>query len=198
MSSTNRGSIRSLADEYPTPQWCVERLLEAVTLPNGQWLEPCAGSGEIIKVISRQNIKARWTAIEISPEYSKTLVEVVGQEGDVVITDFLQMPCSDIFKVDVAITNPPYSRVMDFVTKSMQLADWVIMLLRLNFLGSLKRAKFFHRHMPDVYVLPNRPSFTGEGTDSTEYAWFVWPPENFRYRGIVGVLNTTPRHIRCK
>ena len=28
---------------------------------------------------------------------------------------------------------------------------------------------------PDVFVLPDRPSFTGEGSDSADYAWFVWP-----------------------
>jgi hypothetical protein len=25
-------------------------------------------------------------------------------------------------------------------------------------------------------VLPKRPSFTGGGTDATEYAWMVWGP----------------------
>lgn len=33
-------------------------------------------------------------------------------------------------------------------------------------------------HTPDIYVLPNRPSFSGKGTDSIEYAWFVWRKEN--------------------
>jgi hypothetical protein len=43
MSSTNRGAAREPADNYPTPSWCVRRLLEAVELPPGRWLEPACG-----------------------------------------------------------------------------------------------------------------------------------------------------------
>lgn len=39
-----------------------------------------------------------------------------------------------------------------------------------------RRADFHRRHPSDVFVLPRRPSFTGGGTDATEYAWFVWGP----------------------
>ena len=49
------------------------------------------------------------------------------------------------------------------------------MLLRLNFLGSRKRAKWWRERRPEVYVSPARPSFSPDGrTDSTEYAWFIW------------------------
>lgn len=51
--------------------------------------------------------------------------------------------------------------------------------LRLNFLGSKKRCKWLQADMPDVYVLPNRPDFTGDGGDATEYAWFVWYSEEY-------------------
>ena len=45
MSATNRGAVRNEHDFYPTPAWCVHRLLEAVPLPAGRWLEPCVGDG---------------------------------------------------------------------------------------------------------------------------------------------------------
>ena len=48
-------------------------------------------------------------------------------------------------------------------------------LLRINFLGSQKRYDFWQQFPPDgLYVLSKRPSFTGKGTDSIDYAWFVW------------------------
>jgi hypothetical protein len=47
--------------------------------------------------------------------------------------------------------------------------------------------------MPDIYVLPNRPDFSGGGGDSCEYAWFVWSPFA---RGSVSVLPTTPKSVR--
>jgi hypothetical protein len=47
-------------------------------------------------------------------------------------------------------------------------------LLRLNWLGGQARAAWHRANPCDVYVLPRRPSFTGKGTDATEYAWMVW------------------------
>jgi hypothetical protein len=79
----------------------------------------------------------------------------------------------------VVITNPPYNRADAFVERALAERaphPWttVAMLLRLNWLGGMKRAAFHRRHTADVYVLPRRPSFTGGGTDATEYAWLVW------------------------
>jgi hypothetical protein len=48
---------------------------------------------------------------------------------------------------------------------------------------------------PDVYVLPNRPSFTGGSTDSIEYAWFVWRTRAAR-SGTIRVLAETGREER--
>ena len=54
-------------------------------------------------------------------------------------------------------------------------APTVIMLLRINFLGSQKRYDFWQQFPPDgLFILSKRPSFTGKGTDSIDYAWFVW------------------------
>ena len=39
----------------------------------------------------------------------------------------------------------------------------------------MKRHSFWDDHKPDtLFVLSKRPSFDGNGTDMTEYAWFVW------------------------
>jgi hypothetical protein len=69
---------------------------------------------------------------------------------------------------------------MEFIERALREAPEdadVAFLLRLNFLGSQRRAAF-HRSFPsDVYVLPRRPSFTGGGTDATEYCWMVWGAE---------------------
>jgi len=72
------------------------------------------------------------------------------------------------------------------------------MLLRLNYLGTTERNDFFRHMMPDISVLPERPSFDGKGTDSIEYAWFVWGPEGTRKRrqGHIQVLDSTPLEIR--
>jgi hypothetical protein len=77
------------------------------------------------------------------------------------------------------VTNPPYSLAAEFIQRALERYRKSIdcaFLLRLNYLGSQKRAAFHREHPSDVFVLPRRPSFTGKGTDATEYAWFVWGP----------------------
>jgi hypothetical protein len=52
VSATKRGSgVRTPDDAYETPAWCVQRLLEKLQLPGGNWLEPGAGDGAIIKAV---------------------------------------------------------------------------------------------------------------------------------------------------
>ena len=69
----------------------------------------------------------------------------------------------------------------------------VVFILRLNFAASEKRHDLMSRFPPDVFVLPNRPSFRNGKTDATEYAWFVWPPEKRRSNGAFKVLSLTDR-----
>lgn len=99
---------------------------------------------------------------------------------------------------DVVITNPPYSLAMPVIEQALALeTQFIVMLLRLNFLASGGRADFMRTHAPDVYVLPNRPSFSGTGTDSIEYAWFVWHGRRRRARGTVHVLAATSANERA-
>lgn len=187
MSSTNRGGKRSPADYYPTPGWCVHRLLEEVDLPGGHWLEPAGGEGAIIDAVSAVRDDVAWSAVEIRDECRPGLLARTGR-GRVRIGDFVTQPGRKRF--DVIITNPPFSMAEEFVRASLSRADHVVMLLRLNFLASAGRAELMRQHPPGVYVLPNRPSFDGKGTDSIEYAWFHWRGES-REVGQVRVLSTT-------
>lgn len=196
MSSTSRGGKRSDADNYATPAWCVRRLLEAVELPGGAWLEPAAGDGVIIKTAQSCRSDVTWGAVEIRPECKDLLVPLLGRRF--LIDNFLTAPLSEHYAV--TITNPPFRLAYDFLQRMRTISDWTVLLLRLNFLGGDARSMFMREHVPDVYVLPNRPSFRspdavpGQGkwqTDSIEYAWMVWRQEP-RSSGIVCILATTP------
>ena len=188
MSSTNRGSRRTPADYYPTPHWCVRRLLEEVELPGGHWVEPCAGDGDIIQAVQATRQDIAWTANEVREECQARLEELVAS-SDVRIGDTLEW--SPARRAAVAITNPPFRLAMEMVEWSIANAEVAVLLLRLNFLGTAKRAQFMRKHPPDVYVLPNRPSFTGKGTDSIEYAWFIWDSRRAEARGRLRVLAPT-------
>lgn len=194
MSSTGRGGEqRDELDFYPTFSWVVRRFVEAMgPLPGGKWLEPAAGTGSIIRALGTEG--REWWAAEINRAHGRFLRHLLPRQH-VLFGNFLEAP---VKKFDVIITNPPYSLAYEFIQKSLTLAPLVIMLLRLNFLGSIKRRAWFHDNMPDVYVLPNRPSFKLHGrTDSTEYAWMVWNRKSRgRHTGTVRILPTTPETER--
>lgn len=182
MSATNRGRERERDDAYYTPAWCVRALLRVVNLPGGEWLEPAAGSGAIIRAVEAfREDRQRWTAVDINEAtYHACLGSVEGERilagGDFLCDDILCALAFPRRHYSVAITNPPYSLAQEFVERCLSLASVTVMLLRLNWLGSQRRAAFLRAHMPDVYVLPRRPSFVHGATDACEYAWLVWGP----------------------
>lgn len=165
--------MRRSRDNYPTPHWCFEQIYRQ--LPMAEWdftqftsaLEPAAGDGRIagflemfmpnrvrrldidqgLNFFQQFNHHLPWNPVSRQPRYA----------------------------FDLIMTNPPYTKAFEFVQKSLQLAPTVIMLLRLGFLASNARADFLRTHEPTkLIVLSNRPSFTGNGTDWYDYAWFVW------------------------
>lgn len=174
MSATGRGAKRRDADYYPTPSATTLAILRAVNLPGGRWLEPSAGSGAIIRAANSVRSDVQWTAIELRDE-ARPAIEAADASAEIATgVDFLSAGPWPRF--NVAILNPPFSDALAFIARCLDLADWIVCLQRINFLGSAGRNSFWRQHMPDVYLLPDRPSFTDGGTDATEYAWFVWPP----------------------
>ena len=217
MSSTNRGSERPRFDFYETPAWSVHRLLEelfpatpgADPMPYfAHWVEPCAGNGAIIRAVNewtaaaRQRIDIQWQACELDHQHSKQLSASLGRDSlGLRLGDTLAWHDPDIHyqrsRFDVAILNPPYRQALEFVQWSVEHSQTTIALLRLGFLETTQRNAWLRTHTPDVYVLPNRPSFTGKGNDSTAYAWFIWRHNRTgRQVGEIRVLPDTPRKAR--
>lgn len=96
--------------------------------------------------------------------------------------DYLKTNIKEVIKdyePQIIFTNPPFNLAMDFIKKAIDDVKedgLVIMLLRLNFLGSKDRNEWLKDNMPyEIYVHSKRMSFIdGKGTDSIEYAHFVW------------------------
>ena len=201
MSATKKNSKKRVEnDYYPTPDWCVNRLLDDLTLPPGKWLEPGAGDGAVIRAVNKSYKRhVAWTAIELQDKFKSDL-EALVDPSRVHMGSFFETGLNKEF--DVVITNPPFSKALEFIKKSIELEpEYVCMLLRLNFMGSGERSDYLREHTPDIYVLPNRPSFNGKGTDSIEYAWFVWRAHNLYGRtgpSTVKILKDTPKELRKK
>jgi hypothetical protein len=160
-------------DAYMTPQWCVDQCVDLV-LP---WacpspvsiLEPSAGKGVFVETLRKKFSTAFIQAIDINQKFVPWKDADVSTGGD-----YLNMHSHDEF--DLIIGNPPYTYAMEFVQKSIETAQHVVFLLRQGFLSSGKRSRFFIEHPPSwVFLLANRPSFTGDNqTDTADYCWVVW------------------------
>lgn len=189
MSSTNRTNAkeRHVSDYYVTPQkdildffehWvkdeCEDDSKDFISLcrdlQDVVWRDPCAG-GDINHEMSypavlEHQLGAKY--IETIDIREDSLAETKG--------DFLAMEVGD---VDITITNPPFNLAQEIIEKALattQTEGFVIMLLRLNFMGSKTRKPFWDKYPAHrIYVHHKRLSFKEDGgTDSIEYAHFVW------------------------
>lgn len=190
MSSTNRGSDRHISDYYVTPQYEIKKFWNKFTEIHGDMkgsviLDPCAGGDE------KHEMSYPVVLEKHSPSYEITTFDIrddsLAQHKGI---DYLDTNIDDYFfeSPDIIISNPPFAWALDFVQKALDDVEeggYVIMLLRLNFLGSGARNKWLRENMPyEIYVHGKRMSFTENGkTDSIEYAHFVWK------KGYKGVTN---------
>lgn len=173
MSSTKRGDEYN--SNYETPTWVVRRLLEAVQLTPGTWLEPGAGNGQIIQALYEDQPKAyQFTAIENRPECKDNLLAFPNVK-QVFIEDFLtwnardhkpRHPCSEHSYFTGAILNPAFPITMEVLSKCLTICDEVHMLQRLNWLGcgtNNGKNEFLQEFMPDVAAIPDRIQFMLNG-----------------------------------
>jgi hypothetical protein len=166
-------------DEYITPPWCAKRFVEkyGIRIPQGTLCyDPCAAKGELIQTVRSVRPDLRWFGTEINPNHAEALAAVVGTAKENVCKDFLSCQSSASNPQVLILSNPPYCLAQEFIEHGLRWATRVAYLLRINFLadGRGVRCGFAEKHNPGVFVLPNRPSFDGHGSDGTEYAWFVF------------------------
>ena len=152
MSRQKAGQRLNKTDFYPTPPWCYENLDIDWSMFSSAH-EPCRGDGRIQFFLEEEQ--------GIPCTYSEIMED----------KDFFD----HTDEVDLILTNPPFSLAKEFIDHSISLSSTCIMLLRLNYLGSITRHPWWKENTPTaLHILSKRPSFTGKGTDATEYAWFVW------------------------
>jgi hypothetical protein len=149
MSATNRGSARIDQDKYYTPSYSIYPLLPLINWDNiNSVLEPCAGRGIIVKTIR-----------EYLNDIDHRMPYIYDYDLDTGI-DYLS---TSLGKFDICITNPPYNRALEFIQKALNDCPTVVMLLRLNFLGSQERKSFWRDNPPThILTLSKRPSFVSQ------------------------------------
>ncbi len=192
MSAKGRKSQPENVEEFfETPSWTVDTLIlsDLLKLPGGTWLEPCAGTGNIIKAVNRLRDDVDWIIVELQTRFIPQLKELRRRGRDRILEpgDFVHRNWAKelVGVVDVAIFNPPFSLTLPFVEAAFARAQWVVCLQRKGFFGTQIRSRWLQTYCPDDLSLWKRPSFRSDNqTDSTEYSWYVWPPDPFGRIGI--------------
>ena len=182
MSSTNRGTQRNADDYYVTPHWLIHDFIDAFAENNNfhfdkeeypRVLDPSAGGCE-------QYPMSYPTVLEKEGFTVDSWDIRADSRADVINLDFLQVK-SLKKPYDMIITNPPFNLAQAFTEHALEMVKeggLVIMLQRLNWLGSQKRKPMWQKlPLAAVYVHSKRPGFDPQKpskTDSTEYAHFVF------------------------
>ncbi|MDN3394599.1 MULTISPECIES: SAM-dependent methyltransferase [unclassified Pseudoalteromonas] len=183
MSSTNRGTQRNADDYYVTPHWLIEDFLAAfaennilVCSPdeNPRVLDPSAGGCEQYPMSYPTVLEQEGFTVESWDIREDSRANLTG-------VNFLNVPSYESRKYDMIITNPPFNQAQAFTEHALEMVEdgcLVIMLQRLNWLGSQKRKPMWQKlPLAAVYVHSKRPGFDPakpSKTDSTEYAHFVF------------------------
>lgn len=178
MSATGRGSERIESDNYPTPPWCVRRMLEAApwdataqfgsVLFQPKILEPCAAEGLVVRELRDHMPRATISAIEL-----RDVGDLRGAGADFWGTaDALSedLPWSNY---DLVLTNPPFSLWHEFAAKALKHSNWTALLLRIGAVAHLEGLP-----TPSLYPLPDRPIFAHKVSFSCGFSRMIpWNAE---------------------
>ncbi|WP_338411432.1 SAM-dependent methyltransferase [Pseudoalteromonas nigrifaciens] len=183
MSSTNRGTQRNADDYYVTPHWLIEDFLAAFS-ENCRFnfdeqayplmLDPSAGGCDKYEMSYPTVLEKHGFNVNSWDIREDSRANLTG-------VNFLNVPSYESRKYDMIITNPPFNVAQEFTEHALEMVKeggLVIMLQRLNWLGSQKRKPMWQKlPLAAVYVHSKRPGFDPQKpskTDSTEYAHFVF------------------------
>ena len=175
-------SKRNEGDFYRTPPEIVEEILREwkPAVPPATILEPAAGDGAMLGPLRTAFPDAVIDAFDVAPRHPDIKQRTFFMEQD--------------GRYDLIITNPPFRHALDFAERSLAMLNpggHLILFLRLQFMASKKRSRFFKMHLPEaVYVLPQRPSFKNGTTDWSDYCWMVWRAGGKRRTFVGRVMRT--------
>lgn len=177
---TNDG--RRSDDDYYTPRPLAKRLMDKLfeqnfIRPTQTLVDPHCGSGVWLDEFAKRGYPLIGADISADAEALKRYPDDTFQHN---FED--PWPFAAHQSEDWIIGNPPYAEAEKHVRQALDIAtQGVAFLLRLAFLSSQQRLSLFRLHPPtEVWVLVERPSFTGKGTDQYDYAFFIW---SARHRG---------------
>lgn len=183
MSRAKPVAEREALDFYATPQPLADAICYHIS-GCGIWrlnwhtvVEPSAGHGPFVRAARREFPGACVIAVDVDPAKEPQLREAGAHI--VVIRDWRHYArAATVTGPTLVIGNPPFREAEAHIRDAlawMRDGDTLAFLLRLNLLGSRSRLPLWNATpLAEVIPVVPRPSFTGGGSDATEYAVFRW------------------------
>lgn len=179
---------RKKFDQYFTPRWAIEALLESLDLDGTERvLEPCAGAGHIARALYDRGHPV--AAFEIDPTVEPVEEDLAIEYGVDFLKESKRAAFSDwLGSPDWVITNPPYSArtgsAAQFFRQAMKIAPRVAMLMRLGWLEACKDREDILPALSRVIIIP-RVQFIGSGgtSNSGPSAWCIWEEDRDPAKG---------------
>lgn len=159
-------------DYYATDPVALEKLLKKESF-NHYVLEPAVGCGHLANVLIDNGYDVKCFDI-IDRGYPGTEKK-----------DFLSWEREPDDLIRDIITNPPYSKALQFIEHAIEQSEEgtkIAMLLKIQFLEGKKRRAFFEKSPPkNIYVFSERINCAKNGDfknlksgKAVCYAWFIW------------------------
>lgn len=154
-------------NDYETPDWLAQEMASMLLYSDDYILEPCAGTGQILKAIISRMITADnvyWC--EKNKDRAAKLPQWIKCRG----YDFLKTVKRDI-GFDLIITNPPFDYALEFIEHSLKLLNdesesRLIYLLPIDIFSSKARAQHFQQldcHISNITIVPGRVDYLKNG-----------------------------------
>jgi hypothetical protein len=189
MSSTNGKAAKVDPTQfYETPGWVLRAILPFLPREGVKTLVDLGcGRGALGVELRKAYPKSKIVGFESDFRRAKTAWGT-GAYDEVHRIDLLssraRLLTREYHGADIAISNPPFRQAVEFAELAFEMvapnegqlrAGQTAILQRDAWLSCMKRLAFARKHPCDKYILPRRPSFTGNGrSDSATYAWHLY------------------------
>ena len=192
MSSTNGSAAKADPTQfYETPGWATRAILPFFPQERVKRIKTIVdlgcGRGALGIELRKAYPKSKIVGFELDYRRAKAAWDT-GAYNEMhrinLLTPQGRLLTREYHGADLAISNPPFRLAVEFTELAFEMVapndalshtGWTAILQRDAWLSCMKRLAFARKYPCDKFILPRRPSFTGNGrSDSATYAWHLF------------------------
>lgn len=155
-------------NDYETPDHIAKIMARLMILTDQKVLEPCAGTGQILKAVCNYADPSTDVYFAEINRYRAIKANLWAEGFN---CDFLETTLFNNGGYDLIITNPPFDYALEFIEKSLTLLNddphsRLIFLLPIDTFSAKSRAKYFQSldcHISNITIIPGRIDYLKDG-----------------------------------